>query len=238
MECLKSCEQNNVALRLRPWGEDLVTGLRHRTDEAYLALIMLSLTGFHGLTMTGAWRDALAYLQNLLNTGESLAFSLGMTGLIIAPVLVYALLVGISWLSSGVRSIPYSTYFIRYAYALLPIALFYHLAHNSEHLLMEGQKVLALASDPFGWEWNLFGTSNWQVPPLVDLSTLWIIQVFLVVIGHVYSLWTARRTAAGLFTDRRAALRSQVPMLAAMILFSTVSLWLLKQPMEMRTSAM
>ena len=32
--------------------------------------------------------------------------------------------------------------------------------------------------------------------------------------------------------------RSQLPMLIAMILFSVMSLWLLKQPMEMRTSAM
>ena len=31
--------------------------------------------------------------------------------------------------------------------------------------------------------------------------------------------------------------RSQLPMLAAMVLFSFLSLWLLKQPMEMRSSA-
>ncbi len=199
---------------------------------------MLALTGFHGLTMTGAWRDALASLQDLLGIGGTLAFSLGMAGLIAAPVMAYALLVGISWLSSGTRAVGYREYFIRYAYALLPIALFYHLAHNSEHLLMEGQKVIALASDPFGWEWNLLGTARWRLPPLVDLSTLWIIQVSLVVVGHVYGLWIAHCAAAGLFADRTAARRSQIPMLAAMILFSAVSLWLLKQPMEMRTSAM
>lgn len=129
-------------------------------------------------------------------------------------------------------------YFIRYAYALLPIALFYHLAHNSEHLLMEGQKLVALLSDPFGWEWNLFGTAKWTLAPLVDLPTLWVIQVFLVMIGHVYSLWVARRAATELFPDNRSAFLSQVPMLLAMILFSLMSLWLLKQPMEMRSSAM
>ncbi len=117
-------------------------------------------------------------------------------------------------------------------------ALFYHLAHNSEHLLMEGQKLVALASDPFGWEWNLFGTAHWNLEPLVDLPTLWILQVGFVAIGHVFSLWTARRMASALFPSARAAFASQVPMLAAMVLFSVMSLWLLKQPMEMRTSAM
>ena len=237
-ECLKTCEQGNVALRLRPWGEDLVTGFRPRSDEAYLALIMLSLTGFHGLTMTGAWGEVIAAIESALGVGPTLAFSLGMAGLMVAPPLLYAALVALSrWMARG-ASIGYRDYFIRYAYALLPIALFYHIAHNSEHLLMEGQKVVALLSDPFGFEWDLFGTASWRLAPLVSLPTLWLIQVFFVMLGHVYSLWVARRVAGGLFPDSRVAFRSQAPMLAAMILFSVMSLWLLKQPMEMRTSAM
>ncbi len=40
------------------------------------------------------------------------------------------------------------------------------------------------------------------------------------------------------FGTGRAAFRSQLPMLVGMICFSVFSLWLLKQPMEMRTSAM
>ena len=56
--------------------------------------------------------------------------------------------------------------------------------------------------------------------------------------GHVYSLWVAQRTSARMFGSRSAAFRSQLPMLTGMIAFSVFSLWLLKQPMEMRTSAM
>ena len=238
MECVKSCELDNVAVRLRPWGDDLRAHHKPRSDEAYLALIMLSLTGFHGLTMTSAWGRTVDRLQVALGIGEPFAFSLGMLAIIVGPVLVYALLVAISRWSARDRSRGYREHFLRYAYALLPIALFYHLAHNSEHLLMEGQKVIALASDPFGWEWNLFGTAMWTLPPLVSMETLWVIQVLLVLVGHIYSLSAARQTAAVLFADSRAATRSQVPMLLAMILFSVMSLWLLKQPMEMRVSWM
>ncbi len=238
MECVKSCEQDNVALHLRPWGEDLASHVKPRSDEAYLALVMLSLTGFHGLTMTGGWRHIIVWLQEVLQVGETVAFSVGMAGIMVAPALLYAGLVWLSHFLAGRGSVGYRDYFVRYAYALLPIALFYHLAHNSEHLLMEGQKVVALASDPFGWEWNLFGTAHWRLPPLTDLPTLWVIQVFLLMVGHVYSLWVARRTASVIFERSGAAFRSQIPMLAAMILFSLMSLWLLKQPMEMRTSAM
>jgi hypothetical protein len=64
-----------------------------------------------------------------------------------------------------------------------------------------------------------------------------MIQVILVIIGHVYSLWAARGVAHRMFPNGKA-MSSQLPMLAAMILFSLMSLWLLKQPMEMRSSAM
>ncbi len=238
MECLKTCDRDNVALRLRPWASDLAARYRPRSDEAYLALLMLSLAGFHGLTMTGAWREILDAIQSFTGLGETLAFTLGMAGLMVMPGLIYAVLVALSRWMAQEHETGYRAYFIRYAYAMLPIALFYHLAHNSEHLLMEGQKVLALLSDPFGWEWDLFGTAEKTFAPLVDLPTLWLIQVLFVMIGHVYSLWIARRIASALFQDPKRAFRSQVPMLIAMVLFSLVSLWLLKQPMEMRTSAM
>jgi hypothetical protein len=188
--------------------------------------------------MTGAWGKVTHWIEATLHVGEMAAFSIGMAGLMIAPSLTYAGLVAVSRWMARESTVGYRDYFIRYAYALLPIALFYHLAHNSEHLLMEGQKVVALLSDPFGWQWNLFGTANWTLQPLIDLPTLWIVQVAFVLIGHVYSLWTARRAAGALFSNPKAALRSQIPMLLAMILFSLASLWLLKQPMEMRTSAM
>jgi len=238
MECVATCDHDNIALRLRPWGSDLDFQRPPRTDEAYLALIMLSLTGFHGLTMTPAWRGIVRWLQGWLHLGETGAFSLGMTAVMVFPVLLYALLVAISHRAAGARKVGYREYFLRYAYVLLPIALFYHLAHNSEHLFIEGPKLIALLSDPFGWEWNLFGTAHWSPAPLIDMPTLWLIQIAFITIGHVYSLWAARRAAAALFPDSRATLRSQLPMLAAMILFSMMSLWLLKQPMEMRTSAM
>ncbi len=238
MECVKSCERQNVALNLRPWGEDLVHHRAPRSDEAYLALVMLSLTGFHGLTMTGAWGRWMAGISAALGSGPTLTFTLGMLGLTVAPIAAYAALVRLSRWAAGSGQPGYREYFVRYAYALLPIALFYHLAHNSEHLLLEGTRAISLISDPLGRGWDLFGTARWTVPPLLRLSTVWGVQVALVLVGHLYSLWVARHVAAGLFPDRRSALWSQLPMLAAMILFSVASLWLLRQPMELRTSAM
>lgn len=236
LECVKSCESENVGLRLRPWASDLGQQ-RVRSDEAYLSLLMLSLTAFHGLTMTGMWQRIVDAIQGTTGVGYLGAFSAGMLFATVLPGAVYAGLVAISrWF--GGSDIGYRQYFLRYAYALLPIALFYHLAHNSEHLFMEGQRVVALASDPMGFGWDLFGTAGLSMAPLADLPTLWFLQVCFVMIGHVYSLWVARQASVQIFGDEGAAIRSQIPMLVAMIAFSLLSLWLLKLPMEMRSSAM
>lgn len=236
LECAKSCRHDNVALRLRPWGADLRDLPRARPDEAWLALMMLSLTGFHGLTMTGAWLSAQERLQQHLP--GLVAFTLAMAALTLGPVALYTVFAALSWAAAGDRSVRFRDFFLRQAYALLPVALFYHLAHSSEHMLVEGTRVVPLVSDPLGAGWDLLGTATWAVPPLVDLPALWVLQVAFILIGHLFGLWVSSRVSHSLYADRAAAVRSQVPMLAAMILFSVLSLWLLRQPMIMRSSAM
>ncbi len=73
---------------------------------------------------------------------------------------------------------------------------------------------------------------------MVSVTTLWAIQVLLVLVGHVYSLWIARDVAGQLHPGDAAARASQLPMLLSMIAFSVMSLWLLKQPTVMRMSWM
>jgi len=204
---------------------------------------MLAVTGFHGLTMTPAWPESLRWLA-APGLGQVGAFTAGMALLLGLPLVVYGALLGISYRLSGVTGaeaeprIPFREYFVRYAYCVLPIALFYHLAHNLEHVLLEGPKIIRQLSDPLGRGWNLLGTAGWSVPPLASLDVLWLLQVVLVGVGHVYSLWAAQRITSRIFPNRAAALRGQLPVLVGMIAFSVFSLWLLKQPMEMRSSAM
>lgn len=236
MECVKSCPTDNVALKLRPWGEDLRDHSKARRDEAWLALMMLSLTGFHGLTMTGIWLDAQDSMNRWLP--HIVGFSLGMAALALGPVALYAVFAWLGWRVAGDRQVHFADFFFRQAYALLPIALFYHLAHSSEHLLVEGTRIVPLLSDPLGHGWDLLGTASITIPPVLDLPSLWALQVLFVLIGHVFSLWVSSRVSHHMYADRAAAMRSQVPMLVAMILFSALSLWLLRQPMIMRSSAM
>jgi hypothetical protein len=49
-----------------------------------------------------------------------------------------------------------------YAFSLVPIALAYQMAHYYTYLLIQGQMIISLVSDPLGWGWNLFGTADFE----------------------------------------------------------------------------
>ena len=74
------------------------------------------------------------------------------------------------------------------------------------------------------------------VDAVLPIQVGWGIQVALIVIGHVFGIYIAHKAAAALYDTPRKATLSQIPMLAAMMLFSFQSLWLIAQPMVMRTA--
>jgi hypothetical protein len=125
--------------------------------------------------------------------------------------------------------------FRAFAFPLIPIALFYHVAHNVMHFFREAQFLVPRLSDPLGWGWDLFGTAKQTYNPLLALDTIWVTQLVLVLVGHIFGVLVSERVARRLYPSKRDARWAQLPMLATMILFSLYSLWLIHQPMEMRT---
>jgi hypothetical protein len=114
---------------------------------------------------------------------------------------------------------------------LVPIAVAYHLSHYFSLLLTAGQFVVPLASDPFGFGWNLFGTAGYKVDlGVVSPYVFWYGAVTLIVVGHVIAVVLAHGVALRMFGERRAALVSQLPMLALMIAYTMLSLWIMAQP--------
>ena len=144
--------------------------------------------------------------------------------------------VGLSKSVSETDGLTWHDLFVRYSYGLIPIALFYHIAHNAEHFVVESRKAVVLASDPFGYGWDLFGTAALQAGPMMSMGTIWSLQVGLIVIGHVYGIVVSHRQAEQIEAGRGNVIRGQLPMIGLMIGFSVLSLWLVRQPMEMRTA--
>jgi len=243
-ECIKSCDKQNVAINLRPFGADLRDVRSPRLDEAWLALTLLTLTLFHGLSMTSLWEDyapgatsILKWMSLTLGTPRVLSFTIAMAAVSAVPIGLYWLSCRAAawWAGGGVGT---RTVFLHYAYSLLPVALFYHLAHNLAHVLMEGAEVVPLLSDPMGTGANLFGTRELHLGAAVAEDTLWYVQVGLILVGHVAGVLVAHRLSRKLYEDKRAATRSLVPMTVMMILISVAGLSLMALDMNMRMGRM
>jgi hypothetical protein len=234
MECVQSCPHDNVAVNVRPFGRDLVKTSPVRFDEAAMVLVMLAMSTFHGITMTPAWVDVVAWLERTLSIGYLMAFTIGMIGFLSTLVLLYVVFVQ---MSSAVARAPLDVkrLAIRYSYAFLPIALFYHLAHNVLHFSIEGGAIVPLVSDPLGRGWDLFGTAAVVPGPLLPETAVWLMTIAFIVVGHLWSLVVGHRIALQIFPSRSLAIRSQLPMVVAMIAYSILSLWIVAQPMQMRT---
>ena len=57
------------------------------------------------------------------------------------------------------------------------------------------------------------------------------------IVGHIYGIFVAQREAFRVYGgDRRASLRAHLVMMLGMVAMSFLSLWLLAQPMFMRTA--
>src|SRR4030095_1317547 len=81
-----------------------------------------------------------------------------------------------------------------FAWALVPIAVAYTVAHNLGYLLVRGQELVSLAADTLGRGWDLFGTADWTPDMrLVGPGFEWYVAVGAVVAGHVISILLAHR---------------------------------------------
>jgi hypothetical protein len=115
--------------------------------------------------------------------------------------------------------------------SLLPIAIAYHLAHYLHYLLVAGQFIIPLVSDPLGLGWDLFGTAGYRTNPgLVGARFSWYAALVAIVSGHVIAMYVAHVTSLRHFRNGRLALLSQYPLAVLMVAYTMLSLWILAQP--------
>ena len=90
--------------------------------------------------------------------------------------------------------------------SLIPIAIAYHLAHYFSLFAIARQFIIPLASDPFGYGWDLFGTMLYRIDiGVVDAKSIWYLSVIAIVTGHVVAVCVGHVTASLAFRDSRAA---------------------------------
>jgi hypothetical protein len=107
-----------------------------------------------------------------------------------------------------------------FASTLAPIAAGYAIAHYFSLLIFDGQQTVILVSDPLGTGADLIGTTDRAIDYAVISTTgIALVQLGAIVVGHLLAAVSAHDQAYRLFGPR-TALRTQYPMLAAMVLLT------------------
>jgi hypothetical protein len=199
-----------------------------------LLCVMIGTTSFDGFSAGPVWGEIWPRMTDSLRgigfsqaTALEIAFTLGL-------IIVVTLVAGLFRLGvSGMRnasSTALSTDELgaRFVHTLVPIALAYVVAHYFSLLAVQGQALFYLVSDPLGTGENIFGTAQTTIDyTWISATAIWYVQVAALVLGHVAGLVLAHDRALVTFKESRAATRSQYWMLAVMIAFTSLGLWLL-----------
>ena len=225
---IEPAERKGGFIALRPWGAGLLKGETPSAAVTAFVLLMLSAVLFDGLLGTAFWRWLEPKLPS--DRGGTIAATIGLAASWLVFLGAYLATCAIMSRAAGRRG---AMSFARaYVFTLVPIAVGYNLAHNFSYLLIQGQEIFRLASDPFGLDWNLFGGAN-RTPnvDIVDARTTWYVAIGAIVAGHVIAVWLAHVVALRSADSRALAIRALIPLTVLMVIYTGLSLSILAEPL-------
>jgi cytochrome c oxidase assembly factor CtaG len=239
LDCVHACPKDNISIAATTPGSDLwrdpqrsgVGRFSRRTDLAVLVIVLVF----------GAFANAGAMVSPVVDFQDQFGPMLGLTSrlaqtityLILTLILTPLVLMGAAaWVSRTDSLIGTAT---RYAFALVPLGVAMWLAHYSFHLFTSWESILPVMQRfalDLGVTW--FGEPRWACCCCAE-TPLWLLRLEIVMldVGLLLSLYTAFRIARRSASPRRALL-SALPWGVVMLILFAVGVWIVLQPMQMR----
>ncbi|HZK67942.1 MAG TPA: 4Fe-4S binding protein, partial [Chloroflexota bacterium] len=222
--CVKSCPYDSIRISPRVASSELWSIRKPKLDEAFLACVIMGIVFVQNITMLEVWGGMLSWLEGVTGTNSyfvtfTIAFAIAMA----LPILA---LIGASYLANLTGRVGIITAFTAFGYALIPLDLAGHVAHNLFHLLAEGKSVIYTGL-------ALFGMQMEGSAALLDTPTIQVLQYLMVLAGTAGSIYTAYRIAGGKITKGKL-IGTWVPIAALIAILGAVNLLLFYLPMEMR----
>ena len=238
VDCYECFERSqNRELNLRPFAMGLGRNERVSNDLLAVVVVLLATVTFDGFSATSAWVDFQSAIVDAFGGSTNRVFnSLTLAdtlGVLLFPVGFFLVYLFFSQFMAQTVDEPIGVMELAriFAFSLIPIALAYNIAHFITLLLIQGQLVIQLASDPLGFDWDLFGTVDYTINiAIINARVVWFLSLGVIVLGHVLAVYLSHVVAARTFRDRSAVLSSQYPMLTLMVIYTVISLWIIAQP--------
>jgi hypothetical protein len=200
-----------------------------------MVIIAIGTTTFDG-SQEGVFKSPIDSLFRHLNDAGLGAVTAHRLAESVFLALSLAGVAAIFWLGVlGMRSVPGSPPLrelgARFAHTLIPIGLAYLVAHYFSYFVFgEQAQFTYLLSDPLGNGSDYFGTASGGIDySSLSATAVWYVQVAALITGHVTGLVLAHDRAIAVYGDLRRASLSQRWMLAVMVAFTCLGLFLLSQ---------
>ncbi len=234
-ECVKSCPYDNIAVRLRLPGQDLWAARRARADEAYAAAAIVGLATVVPLATMTVLPVLRTWLSGVLPAGTPphdpprlVAVSLLFLGAVGAGVTLVYGFSGLAWWGSGSLAVPTRAVFVRYAYGLVPVAVFRMLADFVDSAIRApGTLAVAWHALLRDFPFNRVVPERMAAVRGLDPVGVYLLQVLLLLAGLLLALHALRGMSLRLFQEPRAAIAAFVPMAGLALVLTLAGVWTL-----------
>jgi NAD-dependent dihydropyrimidine dehydrogenase PreA subunit len=224
--CIKACPNDAIQVRTRKPLSELWFLDKPKVEESFLAMAIMGIVLIQNLTMLSVWKDVLAWIEATTGiTSYPLIFTVAFVIAVSLPVGMLALA---SRLAAGVNLENTLANFARFGYALIPLDIAAHLAHNLFHLLAEGGLVFSTVA-------SLFGLDHGQVSPeLASSSTILILQMSILALGVAGSAYTVRRITHRRYGSVARRRSTSLPFMVLLGILAAINVFLFMLPMAHR----
>lgn len=222
LTCLRTCDRRSLALRVRNPLNELASERRPRVAVALLAAVLVGVVAAQNLGMLEISGIIERQLMQVTGLGRG-----AVNGMMYLTLLALPLSLLLLASRGRARTLAY------YGYALIPLDLGAHAAHNLLHLLGEGKsawwvtaQLVGLSSPldiPGGHPGGSMGAA------LLDAPTIKVLQIALVLLAAFGSLAVTRR-----FQQRFDGTLSVAPLYVLLVGLTGLNLWLFSVPMALR----
>jgi hypothetical protein len=195
-------------------------------EESFLAMAIMGIVFIQNITMLSVWQDALTWIQKATGiTSDPVIFSVAFVIAVSIPVGMLALASRIAAQGNLENTM---TNFARFGYALIPLDIAAHLAHNLFHLLAEGSLVFSTVASLFGAP-PAAGATAWA-----SSTTILVLQLTMLALGVAGSAYTIRRITHRRYGSAVRRRSTSLPFMILLGLLAAINVYLFMLPMAHR----
>lgn len=224
--CIKACPNDAIQLTTRkPMSELWFLG-KPKVEESFLAMAIMGIVLIQNITMLTVWQDLLSWIERTIGiTSYPVIFTVAFVVAVSIPVALLALAARIAAASNLETTL---MNFARFGYALIPLDIAAHVAHNLFHLLAEGSLVFSTVASLFGAAPVSAATA------LASPSTILSLQLLVLALGVAGSAYTIRRISHRRYGSAARRRSTTVPFMVLLGVLSVLNVYLFLLPMAHR----